>query len=215
MGRYNETNRKRIERDFEKKFIGQNDRRKGEHNGNGQNGRREEPLQDFSRIYGSQSRVWQKRPSFTNVDEGVVGVVERKACDYIRTSKIAAVGYILRAEPGEGNVINAYFSKDRPLWWFDIRDGVLSDEQYCIAPDCSLQMIFSNLREPAYHRTFRPHVPEKPNEAFEPHARTLIGGRINDMVKGSVPNSDITDYKRNSEEFMQKAADIFRKAGQY
>jgi len=212
---------------FEKKFIGQNDRRKGERNGNGQNWRREEPLQDFSRIYGTDrrnDRPYEQRLTPRRVDYNcALGIVERVPKEGKVNAlpgyenKMAAVGYALYAEhTGERKPIFITFSskKEWQFFWLDTKTGDISEEPLNYTPD-GMVMGFKENPEPVYHRTFTPHDPIQPTHCFESHVRNIAGGRINEMRKSPEVKEEVRCYQLAVDDFLKKTADIFRKAGQY
>jgi len=155
---------------------------------------------------------YQKKPESRRISNNcVLGVVERlPRAESLSSDKKAAVGYVLYTDRTDPVFI--CFSKDWPFYWFHFKTGAISREPYDIDLG-NPRMAFRNYPEPAPHPTFTSHDSMEPRNAFEPHVRSLAGGRINEMRTNSDGNVDV--YKGAVDEFLLLAADVFRKANMY
>lgn len=161
----------------------------------------------------TEGRPYERAPQVLAIGQGIAGVVERKnprTCGTFQ-SHLSAVGYLLRVER-DGEVVHTYFSRDHPLWVFDIYTGNATQEPHEVMKE-GLLVTFPNFPEPLYHRNFTSH--DGSGRAFEPHVRTLVGSRVNDMARWHEHSDAINRYQMRVEDFLRKVSVIFREANQY
>lgn len=212
--RYAQREMKRYERrDREERERRERERLRHADRQDNQGSEREEPRRAVPDGIRTEERSWEMVPQVVRIDQGITGVVERKGGHEYHAAKgrTAAVGYLIKAERS-GELVNIYFSKEHQLWLFDINTGKTTQEPHAVT-EAGQHVQFANFPEPVYHKAFTSR--DRSGRAFEPHVKRLTDGRVKDMEMRRESGQNIEEYKQRAEEFLKKAGDMFRDAGQY